>query len=37
MAEIAYLLGFQDLGSFYRAFQRWTGRTPADVRNRFLN
>ena len=34
VVEISYLLGFQDPGSFYRAFQGWTGQTPADVRNR---
>ncbi len=35
--EISYLLGFQDPGSFYRAFQGWTGRTPADMRRDLLN
>ncbi|OUS36685.1 hypothetical protein A9Q94_08390 [Rhodobacterales bacterium 56_14_T64] len=37
VVEISYLLGFQDPGSFYRAFQGWTGQTPADVRSRLLN
>ncbi|MDV7145984.1 AraC family transcriptional regulator ligand-binding domain-containing protein [Tropicimonas sp. TH_r6] len=37
VVEISYLVGFQDPGSFYRAFQGWTGQTPADVRNQFLN
>lgn len=27
-AEIAFLLGFQDAGSFFRAFHAWTGATP---------
>lgn len=30
--EIAYLLGYSDPNSFYRAFVRWTGTTPSDVR-----
>jgi AraC-like DNA-binding protein len=30
--EIAFLLGFADSNSFYRAFRRWTGRTPLEVR-----
>ncbi|HEY8880199.1 MAG TPA: AraC family transcriptional regulator ligand-binding domain-containing protein [Roseateles sp.] len=27
-AEIAFLLGFEDPNSFFRAFQAWTGSTP---------
>ena len=30
--EIAFLLGFEDPNSFYRAFMAWTGQTPETVR-----
>ena len=30
--EIAYLVGFDQPSSFFRAFQAWTGRTPESVR-----
>lgn len=30
--EVAYLLGFEDSNSFYRAFRSWEGRTPAQWR-----
>lgn len=30
--EIAYLLGYQDAGSFYRAFRDWEGMTPGQWR-----
>nr|WP_221914433.1 AraC family transcriptional regulator [Klebsiella aerogenes] len=30
--EIAFLLGFEDPNSFYRAFMAWTGLTPETVR-----
>lgn len=32
--EIAFLLGFQDSGSFYRAFRTWEGITPAQWREK---
>ena len=32
MAQIAERLGYQSVHSFERAFQRWTGRTPASYR-----
>jgi AraC-type DNA-binding domain-containing proteins len=31
--EIAFLLGFEDPNSFYRAFQDWTGQTPVHTRH----
>ena len=31
-AEISFLLGYEDLNSFYRAFNTWTGSTPETVR-----
>ncbi|HVK69465.1 MAG TPA: AraC family transcriptional regulator [Polyangium sp.] len=30
--EIAFLLGYTERSSFYRAFRRWTGRTPQELR-----
>jgi AraC-like DNA-binding protein len=32
VAEVAYLVGFAEASSFNRAFRRWTGRAPGDVR-----
>jgi len=32
LAEISYLLGFQDQTSFFRAHQSWTGNTPVEAR-----
>ncbi|WP_315836176.1 AraC family transcriptional regulator [Bradyrhizobium prioriisuperbiae] len=34
--EIAYLLGYQDTRSFYRAFKEWEGETPAMWRHRHM-
>lgn len=31
-AEIAFLLGYNDASSFFRAFHAWTGKTPEGVR-----
>jgi AraC-like DNA-binding protein len=31
-SEIAYLLGYDDTNSFYRAFRTWTGTTPDNVK-----
>jgi len=33
IAEIAWLLGYQESSSFNHAFRRWTGRTPKEVRS----
>jgi AraC-like DNA-binding protein len=32
LGEVAYLLGYAELTSFLRAFKRWTGKTPGEVR-----
>lgn len=32
LAEIAYLLGYEEQTSFFRAFRRWHGQTPGDFR-----
>ncbi|MDC0679320.1 AraC family transcriptional regulator [Sorangium atrum] len=32
IAEVAWLVGFRELSAFYRAFRRWSGRTPAEYR-----
>lgn len=32
IAEVAYLLGFSESSTFYRAFKRWTNMTPVQFR-----
>lgn len=32
LVDIAFLLGFSEQSAFQRAFKRWTGRTPGEVR-----
>jgi AraC-like DNA-binding protein len=32
IGEVGFLLGFQDVTAFHRAFKRWTGSTPATYR-----
>lgn len=34
IAEIAYLLGYSEPSAFHRAFRRWSGTTPSEVRAR---
>jgi AraC-like DNA-binding protein len=33
LGEIAYLLGYAELSPFLRAFKRWTGKTPGELRD----
>ena len=33
LSSIAYMIGFNDASNFRRAYQRWTGHSPKEVRN----
>lgn len=33
ISEVAYLLGYEDANSFYRAFRTWEGTTPSHWRS----
>jgi len=33
ISEIAWLLGYCEVGSFSHAFKRWTGKTPRQFRS----
>jgi len=37
ISQIAWLLGYKDVGSFTHAFKRWTGDTPSAARQAMLN
>ena len=37
LADIAYLLGFSDQSSFFRASRRWFGSSPRDYRIRLIS
>ncbi len=36
LSEISYLLGFDEPNSFFKAFQKWCGRTPKSMRQSLL-
>jgi AraC-like DNA-binding protein len=36
ITETAFLLGYEDPNSFYRAFRSWEGKTPAEWRSENL-
>jgi len=31
ISEIAWLLGYQDIGAFSHAYKQWTGTTPREA------
>jgi AraC-like DNA-binding protein len=33
LSSIAYLIGFNDASNFRRAYTRWTGQSPKEVRD----
>lgn len=37
ITEISYEVGFQDLSNFSRTFRRYTGKSPSNYRENFLN
>jgi AraC-like DNA-binding protein len=36
VAEVAFLLGYEDSNSFYRAVRTWEGTTPSQLRAALL-
>jgi len=32
LAEIAFMSGYSEMSTFYRAFRRWTGQSPGEYR-----
>jgi AraC-like DNA-binding protein len=32
LSEVAEMVGFSEVSAFFRAFRRWTGRTPGEYR-----
>jgi AraC-like DNA-binding protein len=37
LAEVGSLVGFSDVSAFYKAFRRWTGSTPGQLRERSVS
>lgn len=37
VAEISFMLGFNETNSFYRAFRTWTGTTPDKIRRAHMS
>ena len=35
ISEVAFRVGFKEVASFYKAFKKWNGVTPAQMRNRW--
>jgi AraC-like DNA-binding protein len=33
LSSIAYMVGFNDASNFRRAYRKWTGHSPQEVRN----